>query len=119
MSDDRIHDFETRLVALAQSVEAAVGLMQAESEEARRALSLYGRTRRLLGSFLGRASRHQGRACHLGQRLAGYADVLKTLQRELDTWSGQDTERARAARLELRRIGEQVRHWQVESDGLQ
>jgi len=119
MDEDRQHDFESRLVALGQSVERVVGLMQTESDEARRALSLYGRARRLLNSFLGKASGHQVRACHLGQRLAGYTDELKSLQREVEVWPEQDRERTRAARRELRRIGEQIRHGSVESDGLQ
>jgi len=116
-------DFESRLVNLKLEVEKIAGLMQTESEEARRALTLYGRTRRLLTSFLGRAASHQGKACHLGQRLAGYRDQLKALHRDIDALSWkpaeQDRPRLTAARRELRRIAEQIHVWSVESDGLQ
>jgi len=120
---DNLADFEFRLVNLRLDVEKIVVGMQAESEEARRALTLYGRTRRLLNSFLGQASGHQVRACHLGQRMAGYSDQIKVLHHELDSlvWrsTGEDKERLVEARRELHWIAGQIKHWSVESDGLE
>jgi len=119
MDAENNNDFESRLSALAQSVDKVVELMRTESDEARRALALYPRARKLVNSFLRQASGHQTRACHLGQQLSGFADELKNLHRHIDARPGQDAERAQAARRELHRIARQIRSWQVESDGLQ
>lgn len=122
-AENHADDFAGRLVSLKLDVDRLIEAMESESEQARQALSLYGRIRRLLSAFMRRAASHQGKACYLGQQLAACRERLQTLQRQYDGRAGapggQDAEEAKIARSELRRIAEQIRHWSVESDGLQ
>jgi len=117
---DPLQDFESRVVVLSLDVDRLTREMQTESESARRALGCYGRAKHLLNTFLGRAANHQSRACHLGRRLTVCKDCLGNLQREWDrlAWdpSAQDQEELEITKRELRRIGEMIRHWSVESD---
>ena len=121
-SQDPLSDFQNRLLVLKLAVDHLAGSMQAESEEARRALTLYPRCRALLNRLLGQAAGHQARAAHLGQRLNLCRHRLEELQIEgekvIEQLTGQDPEQVTIVRRDLRQIREQIRAWSVESDGL-